>query len=125
MKTIEPAVEELREAEEDQSHEPAAEANSIEDQMSKNDAVYKSVEIDKEMMVNELNRLRAIYWEVQKTIFSTYDFGLLHLDCRSYKERLLKHCQELIDMLEQFNRSEFLSRMNLIQLEIQNVAGRL
>lgn len=91
VKTIEPTVEEPKE-QEDLGNEPAAEGNSIEDQMSKNDAVYKSVEIDKEMMVSELNRLRGIFWEVQETIYNTYDFGLLHLDCRSYKQRLLTHC---------------------------------
>lgn len=76
-------------------------------------------------MHNELNRLREIKWEVQETTYNFYDFGLLHLDCQKYKKRLLHHCQDLIDTLENFNVNEFMSKMNIIQIEIENVSGKL
>jgi hypothetical protein len=90
-----------------------------------NDMAYKSVQIDQGLMHEELNTLRKITWEIQEQVESRYDFGLVQLDCRKYRKRLLAHCQALIDQLEEHVRSDFLHRMTLIKLEKDSIQKRV
>lgn len=86
---------------------------------------YKSVEIDHDIMKKELTKLRSIIWQVQETVENSYDFGLVDLDCTVYKRKLLSHCQDLIDTLENHIRSDFLTKMNIIKAEVVVVKGKL
>jgi hypothetical protein len=89
------------------------------------DMAYKSVEIDHDVMKKELTKLRSIIWQVQETVENSYDFGLVDLDCTVYKKKLLSHCQDLIDTLENHIRSDFLTKMNIIKAEVVVVKGKL
>ena len=89
------------------------------------DMAYKSVEIDHDVMKKELTKLRSIIWQVQETVENSYDFGPVDLDCTVYKKKLLSHCQDLIDTLENHIRSDFLTKMNIIKAEVVVVKGKL
>lgn len=101
------------------------ELDDEDDGYQENDMAYKSVEIDEELMRHELYSLRKISWNVQEAVQNQYDFGLIDLDCRHFKQKVLSHCRDLIEHLEQFLRSEFLSKMNSIKMEIVLVKGKL
>jgi hypothetical protein len=96
-----------------------------EEGMPQNDIAYKSVEIEEGIMKSELFGLRSVVWEIEEQVSNMYDFGLVQLDCTKYKERLLKHCSKLIDQLEDYVRTDFLTRMKSIVLERNQVSGKL
>lgn len=79
-----------------------------------NDVAFKSVPINLGLLHDELYLLRKTVWEIQEQIYSKYDYGLIQLDCRKYRKRLLVHCQALINQLEEYVRSEFLHRLNVV-----------
>ena len=54
---------------------------------------FKSVEIDDGLMKDELSQHRNLYWRILETVDDEYDFGMVHLDCTKFKERILKHCK--------------------------------
>ena len=86
---------------------------------------YKSVEIEETIMKNELWGLRAAVWEIEEQVSNIYDFGLVQLDSTSYKQRLLAHCTELIDQLEDRVRADFLTRMKNIMTVRNEVSSKL
>ena len=110
---------------------PASDADDAEGELSRdddlptNDMAYKSVEIEESIMKTELAGLRAAVWEIEEQVSNIYDFGLVQLDCTAYKARLLQHCKELIDALEDHVRSDFLARMKGILAERNGVSSKL
>ena len=90
-----------------------------------NEMAYKSVEIDDGLMRDELAHLRGMVWKIQESVHNQYDYGLVHLDCTAYKERILSHCESLIEHLESHLRDEFTHKMKTINLEITGVKGKL
>ena len=86
---------------------------------------FKSVEIDDGLMKDELSQHRNLYWRILETVDDEYDFGMVHLDCTKFKERILKHCKQLIEHLESYIRTEFNNKMKNISLDIVVVRGKL
>jgi hypothetical protein len=96
-----------------------------EDGYQANDMAYKSVEIDDGLMRQELYFLRGMVWKILESVDNEYDFGLVHLDCSKFKERILKHTRDLIHHLEGHNRNDFLHKLKNIQGEIISIKGKL
>lgn len=99
--------------------------DSSDDDSSINDVAFKSVEIDHDILQRELLSLRKTAWEIQEQIYSKYDFGLIQLDCRKYRKRLLAHCQSLISQVEEHVKGEFLHKLNLVQLEKEQLQRKV
>jgi len=57
-----------------------------------NNMAFKSVEINKELLYNELNSIRSHRWQIFDNVAESYDFGLLFVDCKPYKELIIDHC---------------------------------
>lgn len=58
-------------------------------------------------------------------IMDEYDFGLLILDCRPLKEKIIDHCEKLLSHLEKYIKNEFYDKMRNVNSEIAQVKGRL
>jgi len=86
---------------------------------------YQSVDIDDGLMMEELFFLRDMIWKVLENVHNQYDFGLVYLDCTSFKDRIIKHIRELIEKLEHTIWNEFTLKQNSIQQEIVGVRGKL
>jgi hypothetical protein len=100
-------------------------ADDDEDGYQANDMAYKSVEIDDGLMRQELYFLRGMVWKILESVGDEYDFGLVHLDCGKFKERILKHTRDLIHHLESYNRNDFMHKLKNIQQEIVSIKGKL
>jgi len=57
-----------------------------------NNMAFKSVEINKDLLLNELNSIRAHRWQILDNVSESYDFGLLFVDCKPWKELIIDHC---------------------------------
>ena len=90
-----------------------------------NDMAFKSVEIDEGLMREELYFLRGMIWKILDAVRDNYDFGLVYLDCTKFKYRILGHCKDLVDHLENHLRSDFTAKQKNIQQEIILVRGKL
>ncbi len=66
------------------------------------EAILKSLEIDREIFMDELFGLRDEYWDVQEDIEATYDFGIFYLECAPLKDKISKHIKKLIEILETY-----------------------
>ena len=86
---------------------------------------FQSVDIDDGLMKEELFFLRNMVWDLKENVQNSYDFGLVFLDCFSFKDRAVKHVKALIEKLEHTVQSEFTSKQNTIQQEIIGVEGKL
>jgi hypothetical protein len=64
-------------------------------------------------------------WKILESVGDDYDFGLVHLDCSKFKERILKHTRDLIHHLEGYNRNDFMHKLKNIQHEIVSIKGKL
>mmetsp|Transcript_42575 Transcript_42575/g.65310 ORF Transcript_42575/g.65310 Transcript_42575/m.65310 type:complete len:203 (+) Transcript_42575:1608-2216(+) len=86
---------------------------------------YQSVDIDDGLMKEELFFLRDMVWKVLENVHNQYDFGLIHLDCTEFKNRVVTHIKELVEKLEYTIWNEFTQKQNAIQSEIVGVRGKL
>lgn len=68
--------------------------------------------------MEEIFRLRQLYWEALEQIYPSYDFGLVFLQCQPLREKIAKHIKSLIELLESYQRRDFLHRMDKIHHEI-------
>jgi len=50
---------------------------------------FKSVEIDEGLMRDELYSLRGMKWRILDAVRDQYDFGMVHLDCTRFKDKIL------------------------------------
>jgi hypothetical protein len=75
---------------------------------------YKSVEIDDNLMKEELYMLRALRWKILESIHDSYDFGMVYLECKRFKDRIMLHIKELILHLEGYIRSDFTNKQKAI-----------
>jgi hypothetical protein len=66
------------------------------------EAILKSLEIDRDIFMDELFGLRDEYWDVQEDIEASYDFGMFYLECAPLKEKITKHIKKLIELLESY-----------------------
>lgn len=53
-------------------------------------------------------------WKILESVRDEYDFGLVHLDCTKFKERILKHNHDLIEHLENHIKNDFLHKLKNI-----------
>lgn len=90
-----------------------------------NNMAFKSVEINKDLLLNELNSIRAHRWQILDNVSESYDFGLLFVDCKPWKELIIDHCWQLENTIAKHVRGEFMEQMKTVQSEINAVKGRL
>lgn len=76
-------------------------------------------------MKKEIELIRNHKWNTMFNVHENYDFGLLVIDCRPFKQDIIDHCTLLEKYLEEVVRTEFLELMKRIQDDIQTVKGRL
>jgi NADPH-dependent 7-cyano-7-deazaguanine reductase QueF len=57
-----------------------------------NNLAYKSVDIDRNLLRDELKLIRDHRYSVLGEIAHQYDFGLLWLDCSPLKQAVVEHC---------------------------------
>lgn len=58
-------------------------------------------------------------------IASAYDFGLLYLDCSSFNQFVIDHCEALEKEIVKYLESEFTEKMRSVNFEISSLSGRL
>ena len=76
------------------------------------EAILKSLEIDREIFMDELYGLRDEYWDVQEDIEGVYDFGIFQLECAPLKDKIAKHIKKLIEHLEGYQKKDFMAKMD-------------
>lgn len=78
---------------------------------SESDA-YKDVEITEAMYAQKFAELRQAYWGALMNISTSYDYGMIVLDCEAFRNLVSKHIERLIKALEAHIVDDFLTRMN-------------
>ena len=73
-----------------------------------NNMAFKSVEINKDLLLTEINSIRAHRWSIMENVADSYDFGLLYVNCKPYKELIIDHCNQLENTLAKHVRGEFM-----------------
>lgn len=58
-------------------------------------------------------------------VASTYDFGLLYIDCLPFKQGVIDHCLALETTIADYLKTEFNDKMRNVQSEISALKGRL
>ena len=86
---------------------------------------FRSIEIDDGLFKEEIEMMRDTYWKIQEQVYKTYDFGFVYLECMPFKDKALKHMSVLIELLEEYARTQFLNKMNSIQSDINSITSKL
>ena len=58
------------------------------------------------MYIEEFKTLRGAYWDVQRYVDKVYDFGLIQMDCTSFRKNVIKHLEKLINHLTAYLRND-------------------
>ncbi len=85
---------------------------------------YKDVEVSERVFMNTFQELRDAYWNVLLEIDSEYDYGIIVLDCQTFKKMVSKHIENLIRQLTDFILNEFLKKMNSLYSQYDMVEKR-
>lgn len=79
-----------------------------------NNMAFKSVDINKDLLLTELNSIRAHRWFILENVADSYDFGLLFVNCKPYKELIIDHCCQLENTIAKHIRAEFMEQMKTV-----------
>jgi hypothetical protein len=76
--------------------------------------IMASMEIDKEIFLDEIFGLRFQYWDIQEKVHMSYDFGLISVDCTPFRNKITRHLKGLIQHLENYQKKDFIAKMEKI-----------
>ncbi len=85
---------------------------NLEDHHAHDVEAYQDIEISESIYSQKFYEMRQAYWSVLTSIDSTYDYGMILLDCQSFKNLVAKHLEKLLKHLEKHIINEFLVKMN-------------
>lgn len=114
----------LKEAAKEEVIPESTDFAETEDKDKSNDA-YRKIDITDQVYIEEFKTLRKAYWGVQTSIIGIQDFGLIKLDCVSFKKIIVKHIDKLIKYLSDHLIGEVTSKVNELLLLYKAIENKV
>jgi len=89
----------------------------------KND--ISKVEITQEVYFHKFNEIRNAYWQVQLEVHDEYNFGLTLLDCKHFKQHIVKTLAYLMQKFENHLNKDFAELLNDLWDKNQKIWDRI